>query len=620
MKKYLNNKNGMALPMVLIIIMILTMLGASLMLYASQSFRSVKYMNAQKQAYYLARVGVEAGVYAYQTASLNTSENYDAYNVSNFNGVDAVVSVLQDQVDNDGNLVANPGKVTSNKVYVVYAAPSENPDTIWEGLTFVADSSEFKPELYEEVIGHFTVEASAAANTILKETEVTDKNTGEKTKKMLPTDLPVVEFRSTAFCFDGGGNEVKKVVNGFVYPADAPDPKTIADDDGTLKTASPFEHWKETINISSGDTVSSNPGGNLAQRIGTFLKQLWNGLVRAVYKALTGTEDFSTHAEIYQYVTGGDLILSEPDQSKTYRLPDFEQGSSAYAYAFGTTGNLFLKAGLDVNAEKGEYATIGLFGQDIVVDGDIKMVAYINGANKTVEGKFENWAQNMKDKFNSIVDTFGNRYRLGTVVIGAGDGSGGKYGEYLAVGDGGITDKESNTVNNANRIFFKGNVTLTVHMQGGTTQTYRIFNAGDVCLFDGGYKNTTGTTGNDTTTGIDLTKFFVDSVVDGDPNYSHYGESVRETLSAVREFYYGDQPSYITKSGNDVKTRPLRVIKVKYNDPGTTNNMSIDGEDITNKPIFNKDVKRIDYIKEPVPTSASNINWGTPSKSVLNQN
>lgn len=621
MKKYLKNQDGMALPMVLIIMMILTMLGASLMLYASQSFRSVKYMNAQKQAYYLARVGVEAGAYAYQTASLNTSENYDAYNVANFNGVDAVVSVLQDQVGNDGKLVANPGKVTSNKVYVVYAAPSENSGSIWEGLKFVADSSDFNPELYEDVIGYFTVEASAAENTILQETEVIDEDTGEKTMDLLPTDIPVVEFRSTAVCFDSSENEVKKVVNGFVYPADAPDPKTIAEPDGALKTTEPFEHSQETINIDDGGEVSSNPNGGFFERIGTFLKQLWNGLVRGIYMLMTGTNSFTTNAEIYQYITGGDLILSEPEQSKTYKLPDYEDGSSAYAYAFATSGNLFLKAGLDVTAEKGEYATIGLFGQDIVVNGDIKMVAYVNSAPKTVDSDDDEWwlITEIKEKVEAITATLGNRYRLGTVIIGAGDSSGGAYAEYLSTKNGGITDENGNTINNANRIFFKGNVTLTVHMQGGVTQTYRIFDAGDVCLFDGGYKNKNeGDEGTSETTGIDLTKFFIDAVVDKDPNFSHYGESVRENLSAVRELYYGDQPSYITKSGDNVVTRPLRVIKVKYNESNAfRGNMSIDGHDIT---ATLKGLKAIDYIKEPIPTAASNINWGTPSKSVLNQN
>ncbi len=631
MKKYLKNQEGMALPMVLIIIMILTMLGASLMLYASQSFRSVKYMNAQKQAYYLARVGVESGAYAYQTASLktSTSDEYNNFDVSNYNGVDAVVSVLQDQVDNDGELVANPGKVTSNKVYVVYSKPSENSGSIWEGLTFVADSATFNSELYEKVIGYFTVESSAATNKIRAEVPKLDENGNEQTDatgsvvtEMKDVDELVVEFRSTAVCYDGGGNEVKKVVNGFVYPIDNPDPTTIANDDGAFRATSPFEHYTQTVNIDEGGTVGSATGGNFIQRIGNFLKRLWNGIVKEVYKAITGNKSFTTNVEIYQYVTGGDLILSEPTQSETYKLPDFKDGSSAYAYAFGTSGRLFLNAGLDATTEKGKYATIGLFGQDIVVNGDIKMAVYINSANKTVDGPIESWLQEIKEKFDSIVATFGNRYRLGTVVIGSGNESGGKYAEYLSISKGGITDENGNTINNANRIFFKGNVTLTVYIQGSTTQTYRIFDAGDVCLFDGGYKNTTGTDG-DTTTGIDLMKFFVDSVVDGDPNYSHYGESVRETLSAVREFYYGDQPSYITKStSGDVIGRPLRVIKVKYDEPNTfLGNMSIDGFDIT-KPrvIGTEEGKQLDYIKEPVALSASNINWGQPSNSVLNKN
>ena len=93
MNKYLKNKEGMALPMVLIIMMVLTILAAGLGTYASQSLRSVRYMDAQKQAYYLSRAGVEAGAFAYQNATTKTSSNYDnddsfANGLVNFTNID----------------------------------------------------------------------------------------------------------------------------------------------------------------------------------------------------------------------------------------------------------------------------------------------------------------------------------------------------------------------------------------------------------------------------------------------------------------------------------------------------------------------------------------------------
>lgn len=606
MKKYLKNNEGMAMPMALIIMLILTMLASSLILYANQSFRSVKYMDAQKQAYYLARVGVEAGAYAYQNASLKTSSAYDNFTTSSYNGIDAVVSVLQDATDANGDLVSNPGKVTSNKVYVKYDAPSSNADSIWKGLKFVAEGTEGFDATASDVIGYFTVEASAAANTILQETEEVDE---DNNPIKVETDIPVVEFRSTAVCFDDNGNELKNVVSGFVYPAEKVDSTKIADDNGVLSTtADDFtDHVTETITIDSGGTVTSNKGDGFFKRIATFLKQLWNGIVKLIYTAITGNDSFTTNVEIYQYLNGGDLIFSAPKNSDTYTLPDFPSGTSAYAYAFASSETLFLNAGLDVTTGKGEYATVGLFGKDIVVNGDIKMAVYVNNPDAALGG------------LSNIISTFGNRYRLGTVVIGSGSKSGGNFAEYLNVTNPtkpayvGITDETGAKVNNANRIFFKGNVTVTVYMQGSSAETYRIFDAGDVCLFDGWYENQTGDSSEEPTYGVDLLKFFVDSVVDGDPKYAHYGEAVRKNLEAVREFYYGDQASYITKDEDgNVITRPLRVIEVDYNSSLDSTGMDIDGKLITTEV---NGTKLLRYIQEPIVSSSSNINWGQPTKS-----
>ncbi len=598
MKKYLNNKDGMAMPMALIIMLILTMLASSLMLYANQSLRSVKYMDAQKQAYYLARVGVEAGAYAYQSASLKTSDAYSSFTTSSYNGIDAVVSVLQDVTDSNGNLIDKPGKVTSNKVYVVYDKNDITDGSIWTGLNFIADGTEGFDPTSDTVIGYFTVEASAATNTVLQDTDEVDSNGNVIQEE---TELPVVEFRSTAVCYDGSKNEVKDVLSGFVYPAEQVSSETISDANGVLSTdADDFsEHMTETVSIDSGGNVTSNQNDGLFKRILTFLKQLWNGIVKTIYSAIYHTDTFSTNVEIYQYLSGGDLIFSAPANSDQYKIPDFASGQKAYAYAFATSETLFLEAGLDVTTDKGEYATVGLFGKDIVVNGDIKMAVYVNNPDYALQG------------LSSIISTFGDRYRLGTVVIGSGAKSGGDYAEYLTVGSGGITDEDGVTVNNANRIFFKGNVTVTIYMQGSKAETYRIFDAGDICLFDGWYENETS---DDVTYGVDLLKFFVDSVVDGDPNYAHYGESVKKNLEAVREFYYGDQASYITKNGNNVITRPLRVIDVDYNSSLDSTGMSIDNRKITETV---NGTKLLRYIQEPIASQSSNIHWGQPTNSKL---
>ena len=68
MKKYLNNKDGMALPMVLVIMAIIMTFTTGLAVLAHKSYVSVRWMSEEKQAYYLARAGVEAASYAYREA------------------------------------------------------------------------------------------------------------------------------------------------------------------------------------------------------------------------------------------------------------------------------------------------------------------------------------------------------------------------------------------------------------------------------------------------------------------------------------------------------------------------------------------------------------------------
>ena len=197
MKKYLKNNQGMALPMVLLIMLILTVLAAALGTYASQSLRSVRYMNAQKQAYYLARAGVEAGAFAYQNATTKTTSNFDNNdNFKNglvgFNNVDKFVSVIEDSDE----------KITSNKIYLIYDSGNENEGTMWEGLKFSKTAS-------ENAIGYFSIEIAGAE----QETLVNDNGVEKEILK------PVVEFRSTAICYSNNGSEVTSVSTGYMYPS-----------------------------------------------------------------------------------------------------------------------------------------------------------------------------------------------------------------------------------------------------------------------------------------------------------------------------------------------------------------------------------------------------------------
>ena len=611
MKKYLKNNQGMALPMVLVIMLILSMLALSLATYANQSFRSYRYMDAQKQAYYLARAGVEAGAYAYQSASTKTSDKFKDYDVAGYSGIDSIISVLQDvqfTENDDGTVSSTAGKVTSNKVYLRYTDSDENDGTMWDGLEFIAVDADSSLNIDSSILGYFTVEAMGAQN-LVKQNKVDENGNevldaqGNPVKEPVP--MAVIEFRSTAVCFDSSYNEVKNVVHGFVYPSDVigGDGKTIYDSDGLLsQNKSDFSNVEtETLTVKATDGPTEPDGPGFLNRVVYYAKRLWNGVVKTIFGWLYPS-GWTTTVEGYQYVTGGDLTFSKPANSDTIKIHKDENN----VYSFVTSGNMYIEAGLDVIPNKGSFSTVGIFGNDIIVDGDIKMGVYINNPDLALGG------------FSEIISTFGNRYRLGTVIIGAGSKSGGQYKEYLSLNEGGITTQGGAAIENANRIFFNGNVTLTVYMQGSTTETYRIFSAGDVCLFNGLYANDDSVAADSDSQahGIDLVKFFVDSVVDGDPNYAHYGESVRENLEAVRKTYYGDpadtenpgEPSYIKKDGDTVISRPLRVISVNRN-ASTSENMLIDGKEISEK---HGDYYLWEYILPPSSTQSSNINWGKP--------
>lgn len=615
MKKYLKNKDGLALPMVLIIIVILSILSLSLATYAHQSLRSVKYMNAQKQAYYLARVGVEAGAYAFQSAALKTTDAYTDYHPANYDGVDAIVSALQDiqcAENASGEYESSAGKVTSNKIYLVYSDSNSNDDTPWEGLAFVTEDDIGSIDTTTSVIGYFSIEAMGAQNVVVQNAIDDDGNEildadGNNVKTEVA--MNVVEFRSTAVCFDGSNNEVKEVVHGFVYPTEQVTSNTIYDSDGLLSQDDSVFSNAETetivVNATDGPTKPTTSGiQGFLDRIVYYAKRLWNGIIKGIFTVLY-PDGWSTEIEGYQYVSGGDIIFGKPSNSEFIKTHANENN----IYSLTTSGNMYIEAGFDVIPNKGKFSTVGLFANDIIIDGDIKMGVYINNPDLALGG------------LSSIISTFGNRYRLGTVIIGSGSKSGGNYQEFIDVEDGGITTKDGALIQNANRIFFNGNVTLTVYMQGSTTETYRIFTSGDVCLFNGLYANdeSVDEDSDSQARGIDLVKFFVDSVVDGDPLFAKYGDAVRERLEAVRDTYYGDpddtenpgEPSYIqTDASGNVTARPLRVINVnRFASTADGTGMLIDGCAISTQ-VGNYYLWQ--YIAPPAPSQSSNINWGKP--------
>ena len=580
MKKYLKNNQGMALPMVLIIMMILTVLAAALGTYASQSLRTVKYMNAQKQAYYLARAGVEAGAFAYQNATTKTTSSFDnndsfANGLVGFNDVDKFVSVIEDSDE----------KITSNKIYLVYDGDNENEGTMWEGLKFTTSAS-------DNAIGYFSIEIAGGE----QETIVNDNGVETEVLK------PVIEFRSTAVCFNNSGSEVSRVSSGYMYPTQTVSSETCYGADGYLST--------DVNDFDNSDTKTvSYDEAQFNTKTGRWWQRLKNGLLKLAFNIMkaTGIIPAQENITVYEMIGGGDLILARPSE-KVGEIK-INDGKNNF-YIFSTSGSLILEdTGLYVEPTKGKYATIGLYGSDIVVDGDITMSVY----HVNTSGFFSNTT--------TLIATLGNRFRLGTVMIGNGLASGGEWAEYLSCSQGGVTDQNGKTLTNGSRIFFNGNVNLKIYSQGASTETYRVFSAGDVCLFNGVYEATNTDVDSSeevTTRGIDLLKYFLDAVIAEEQGFK-LGDSAKKKMTQIRDLYYGDpadtqspgEPSYFqTDSSGNIIQRPIRKLDVNLG----ASSVSIDGKALTYK-VGEREL--IEYIQQPTPTSSFKINWGKPTVSVL---
>ena len=216
MKKYLKNKEGMALPMVLIIMLIMGLLATSLAVYAYNSYLSVRWMNDQKKAYYLSRAGVEATAFAYQNALTKTSSSYsNLANYASFSAIDKLVTVAE----------SSEGKLTTNKVYLKYSASDQNDGTRWNGLEFVVYSTEAEANADPNVIGYFTVEIGTGTDKI----SVTDEQTGLATEQ----DVRVKVFKSVASV-----QGKKQSSFGYIVPPESASTMKLYDDNGYLSTNS----------------------------------------------------------------------------------------------------------------------------------------------------------------------------------------------------------------------------------------------------------------------------------------------------------------------------------------------------------------------------------------------
>lgn len=557
MNKYLNDKKGMALPMVLIIMTILMILGTGLAVIAYNSYVSVRWMNAEKKAYYLSRAGVEAAAYAYQNATTKTSAHYgklDEY--ASYSEFDKLVTVSE-----------NGTKLTTNRVYLCYTTSDINEGTTWDGLAFKTYASESEALADEGYIGYFEVEIGEGIDKVSVEAE------GQRTEQ----DVKVKVFRCKAVCGDK-----TNVMFGYIVPPESSTSLQLYDDDGYLSTDAVTKE-EAKANGSGGKFIVTNKtivyNTDITDPNDSWLTRFFKGVIKAVFDFFNET---TRDISMYFKTSEGNVILTKPANSKNIKVnPDKDN-----FYVFATTGNLFLKeTGISATPTKGYYASIGLYGDQIVVDGDITMEVFINNPDSLLPGAIQ-----------TTMDTIGNRFRLGTVVIGDASSLGTSRVDPVPVSKGGL--KYNGNSVPANKIYFNGNVYVKIYTQGAATETYRVFNAGDMAYFYGAY-SAQGKLSEEAfeTRGLDLLKYFVDAVL-AEKDGHVYGEALKRKMREINELYYGGvDSSYFTNDNVFV-----RKIQVEYDASGNVYVDKIDGVQYGS----------VDNILQPDGTDSSSIVWGRP--------
>lgn len=603
MKKFkalLKNKDGAALPLVLAVMLVLTMFGTVLYMLAWNSFITVRYMNEQKRAYFFSRAGIEFAAYAYQVTDADSAESdSDASRLISFSNTEGAI-------------------VKTNTIYVVPSVDEGSGK--WKGLSFSAVPT-------STAIGEFSVEIGNGIDYV----DITDEN-GVTTK----TPNKVKSFRACAKSYlsepqlDGNGvlinadtmESVIQYTSAYLSTTETAEPLKFYDAKGLLGTDSYTSADVSANRVTSADKknkflkvsksidiagMSTNPSSNkkfwLFRRIEILIKSALKDMFIRWYGS-------KIDIDLYIKTADGNLILSKPENASLIKTRD----NAHNYYIFATPEDLFLQGcGLNVIPTKGYYNSVGLYGDEIVIDGDIVMGVYYVKTDGIFSGT------------NAIINTIGKRYRVGTVMLGEGSNGLTNRFDPVPVDEGGI--KFGGVTVPANKVYFNGNVYVKIFNQGGATETYRVFNAGDMAYFYGGYTESDSTDASNpeqtevVSKGIDLLKYFLDAVIDGKEGFN-YGSALIEKAKTINELYYtgtvspeayrANSNSYTeSKSEADYQFREgdptpyfnndtvlVRKIQVKYDAQG---NISVDGGHGS----------VLDLV-QPSNIGATNIKWGTP--------
>lgn len=544
MKTKLKENNGFAIVSVLFLLVVLSMMATAMFLYSITSLRSVRYLSDRKKAEYLAQAGVESASYAFQLAvkSQETAAK------------DLIV-----QTGNEGDII------NSNKVYMVYKDGA---------YSYVEDVSSYKDD---EIIGYYEVEIESKPMKIVQKAIKNDKTAGslsspsgtEASFKQYLVEISEGQrvFTATGHAHKNNATARKKAYisepsqglgrfydaeTGVIDASLSGGSKTLTYTDANGNTET------QSVPVATNSAYSVLGEYKTASQFTINYSLFENVPILNRFLATAGSIPIpvpggSRTIPILMGFTSGNMILNSPKSGEI----KFKENQDNMVALIGET-NLFVNSNVDVTPSMSKFNTLFLRGNNIVIGGDIEMYVYGFQKLKLFQG------------LSNLVTAFGQRYALGSVVIGTPNPETStntdpvnnnniyrakvfKLNESTGVYE---KEKEVNGYGKCGKVFFGGDVFVNVEIPNVGTYRYKVFSSGDTYYFD---DDLPAYEGGPVGYGIDLFKYFVDNAVAS----GKYTENVNERLGQIMALYYsgtGKAPtSYVTGVENS-EGKPTGVI------------------------------------------------------------
>jgi len=557
-----HSRSGLALPGVLVLLFVLSLLGTAMYAYSMQSVRSVRFASDGKKAEYLAQAGVEATAYAYQCA-INNEKNLSS--VTNF-------FLNANQVSG--------ATIESNKVWLVY-------DKGISDYKYIKDTGSEPSDPGYDVIGYFkvSVEETVRNDTVtVRNYDKSGNQVGGDSTKNLPSKVKI--FRAVGTVGDTKRAKTAyiddaKNANGLYYGANGIIDGKYTDDSTTTPKSQATERFIQSGSFQTASTLS--------------FKFKWLNLL---FGESIQPDPIDVDSETVPFAlcySSGNLVLDPPKNAKRLSFAT----NQSNMVSFVSRNDLFLRSGFDTTSSDGRFNTLFLKGNRIVIDGDIDVSAY---------GFTRNSAISLVNNIGTLRDLLNRKYRYATVTIDALD-------------DASITNPYVSTpytYQRSGQVFFGGNVFVNITLPNLGTYRYKAFSAGDVYYFDADvkqsyYGNSTLDTDSGSNDGIDLMRYFLEYSI----ATNRYSQNVLNRFSDLIEFYYGNSTEGDNAGGINYTGTTANGAYLRWTVDANTH-VSTGVEGIQYNAMRKIDIENPEYndspksIVPPSPSGASSLKWGEP--------